>query len=117
MSCSDRSALRGQKIRAGEEESEVHYTAEVQKTPPPQPVLFGLYEEEPGVVRLASLAEPLGPQERVQRHTVEPMLETFVPAPSLDAPVPQPVDQLVEILRLIDTVVPEQVIDVPKITS
>ena len=35
----------------------------------------------------------------------------------LDVPVPQPVDQLVEVLRLIDTMVPEQVIDVPKITS
>ena len=45
------------------------------------------------------------------------MLETFVPVPSLDVPVPQPVGQLVKVLRLIDTVVPEQVIDVPKITS
>ena len=59
-----------------------------------------------------SLADLLGPQERV-----EPMLETFVLVPSLDAPVPQPVDQLVEVLRLIDTVVPEQVIDAPKTTS
>ena len=40
-----------------------------------------------------------------------------MPVPSLDVPVPQPVDQLVEVSRLIDTVVPEQVIDVPKITS
>ena len=31
--------------------------------------------------------------------------------------VPQPVDQLVEVLRRIATVVPEQVIEVPKITS
>ena len=35
----------------------------------------------------------------------------------LDAPVPQTVDQLVEVLRPFDTLVPEQVIDVPKITS
>ena len=35
----------------------------------------------------------------------------------LDVPVPQPVGQLVEVLRLIDTVVPEQVVDMPKITS
>ena len=54
---------------------------------------------------------------RVPQRTVEPMLETFVPVPSLDAPVPQPVGQLVQVLTLIDTVVPEQVIDVPKITS
>ena len=39
---------------------------------------------------------------------VVPLLHTFVP---------QMVDQLVEVLRLVDTVVTEQVIDVPKITS
>ena len=97
------STPRGQKkARAGEEESELHCTAEVRKTPPPQPVLFSLCEEE---------------QERVPQRTVEPMLETFVPVPSLDVLVPQTVGQLVEVLRLIDTVVPEQVIDVPKMTS
>ena len=41
--------LRGpKKARAGEEECEVHYTAEVRKTPPPQPVLFKLFDEKPG---------------------------------------------------------------------
>ena len=35
----------------------------------------------------------------------------------LDAPVPQSVVQMVEVLRPYDTMVPEQVIDVPKITS
>ena len=35
----------------------------------------------------------------------------------LDAPVPQSVVQLVEVLKPCDTMVPEQVIDVPKITS
>ena len=40
-----------------------------------------------------------------------------MPVPSLDVPVPQVVDQLVEVLRPLDTVFPEQVIDVPKITS
>ena len=46
---SHHSALRGQKkARGGEEESELHCTAEVWKTPPPQPVLFSLYEEELG---------------------------------------------------------------------
>ena len=40
----DTSSSRSQG-RAGEEESEVHYTAEVRKTPPPQPELFSLYEE------------------------------------------------------------------------
>ena len=43
----------------------------VRKTPPPQPELFSLYEEELGGRRPASLAEPPGPQERVQSHTME----------------------------------------------
>ena len=37
--------------------------------------------------------------------------------PLLDAPVPQSAVQLVEVPRPCDTVVPKQVIDVPKITS
>ena len=67
---------RGQrKARAGEEESELHYTDKDRKTPPPQPVLFSLYEEEPGGRRPASLAEPPGPQERVQRHAMEQLAD------------------------------------------
>ena len=84
LATSLRHSSRGQrKARAGEEESEAHYTAEVRKTLPPQPVLFSLYEEEPGERRPASLAEPPRPQERVPQRTVVPMLETFVPVPSL----------------------------------
>ena len=60
---------RGQrKARAGEEESELKYTAKFQTTPPPQPVLFSLYDEEPGGWRPGSLAGPPGPQERVPQH-------------------------------------------------
>ena len=63
------SALGGpKKGRAGEEESETKYTAKFQTTPPPQPVLFSLYDEEPGAWRPASLALPPGPQERVPQH-------------------------------------------------
>ena len=52
---------RGQrKARAGEEESETKYTAKFRTTHPPQPVLFSLYDEEPGGRRPASLAEPPG---------------------------------------------------------
>ena len=64
----------------------------------------------------ASLAEPPGPQERVPQRTVEPMLETFVPVPSLDVPVPQMENQLVEPFRYLDLHVPEQAIKVPKIS-
>ena len=35
----------------------------------------------------------------------------------LDVPVPQMVDQLVDVLKLFDNSVPEQVIDVPKISQ
>ena len=57
-----------------------------------------------------------GPQERVPQRTVEPMLETFVSVPSLDVPVLQMVDQPVDILQILDVPLPEQVIDVPKIS-
>ena len=54
-------------------------------------------------------------QERVQRHTVEQIIETFVPVQILDDPVPLMVDQLVEDHRLLGIAVSEQVTDVPKI--
>ena len=57
------------------------------------------------------------PQERVQRHTVDQIVETFVPVQVLDDPVPQMVGQLVEVFKLLDIAVPEQVIDVPKISQ
>ena len=66
------------------------------------------------------LAEPQ-PQERVPRHTVEHIVDLVRVAPMvqiLDAPVPQTVEQLPDILRLFDTLMPdpEQVIEVPKIS-
>ena len=112
---------RGQrKARAGEEESETKYTAKFRTTPPPQPVLFSLYDEEPGGRRPASLAEPPRPQERVQRHTVEHITDLVRVAPMvqiLDAPVPQTVDKLHDVLQFFDRLsfVPEPVIEVPKI--
>ena len=53
-----------------------------------------------------------GPQERVQRRIMEQIVDCAPVVPLLDAPVPQTVDRLVEV----DTVVPELVIEVPKIT-
>ena len=76
-----------------------------------------MYEEEPGGRRPASLAEPPGPQERIQRRTVEQPAEIAPMVQILDVLVPQTVGQLVEVLRPFDTMLPEQVIDVPKITS
>ena len=113
-------APRGQKTaRAGEEESETKYTAKFRATPPPQPVLFSLYDEEPGGGRPEAFAEPR-PQARVQRHTMEHITDLMRVAPMvqiLDAPVPQTGDQLPDILSFFGALLPdpEQVIEVPKL--
>ena len=58
-------------------------------------MFFELFDEDTAGVRPEILAEP-GPQERVQRHTLEHIVD-FVCSPMvqiLDAPVPQMVEQL-----------------------
>ena len=62
------------------------------------------------------LLDVSGPQERVQRRIMEQIVDCVPAVPLLDAPVPQTVDQLMEVLRPLDTVVPEHVIEVPNIT-
>ena len=57
------------------------------------------------------------PQERVHRHTIDQIVETFVTVQVLDDPVPQMVDHLVEVFKLLEIAVPEHVIDVPKISQ
>ena len=51
------------------------------------------------------------------RHTVEPIIESFVPVPMVDVPVPQRVDQSAEVVKFFVTlpVVAEQVVEVPTI--
>ena len=67
-------------------------------------------------MRPASLAEPQGAQERVQRRTMEHVVD-FVPVvPLLDALVPQMVDKLEDVLKIVDLFVPAE-IEVPKISS
>ena len=63
------------------------------------------------------LGEPQGPQDRVQQRTVEQLAEVLPMVQILDIPEPQGVDQLVDVLRFVDALVPvaEQVIEVPKI--
>ena len=70
-----------------------------------------------GVSRPPCLGEPRGPQDRVQQRTVEQLAEVVPMVQILDIPEPQPVEQLVDVLRLVDALVPvaEQVIEVPKI--
>ena len=62
--------------------------------------------------------EVAGPQARVLRRKVEPIIESFVPVPMIDVPVPQMVDQLSEVVKFFVTlpVVAEQVVEVPTIT-
>ena len=76
---------------------------------------FSLYEEELGGTRPDRLYE-VRPQERDQRRTVEQNVDTALFFPSLDVPV-QMANQLLEVCRQIDTPIPKQVIDVPKISS
>ena len=66
----------------------------------------------PPVTRPASLAEPRGDVVLVQRHTVEQLADG---APRLPA-VPQMVDQPVAVLARFDLPIPEQVLEVPKIS-
>ena len=82
-------------------------------------VFFELFDEDTARLRPGVLAVPR-PQERVQRHTMEHIVDFVCCAPMvqiLDAPVPQTVAQLPDVLRFFDrlTTVPEQVIEVPKI--
>ena len=102
-------ALQGQKT-AGTREARTRVAGEL--------VFFELCDEDTAGWRPASLAEPPGPHERTQRHTVEQLIEAFVRVPMLDVPVPLTVEQLPEVLQFFATflsVVAEQVIDVPKI--
>ena len=60
---------------------------------------FDVFDEELGGGRPPPLPEVAGPQARVLRRTVEPIIESFVPVPMIDAPVPQMVDQAAEVVR------------------
>ena len=98
---------RGQrKDRAGEEGHRVKCEAPRRQTPPP-----------PQGSRPPCLGEPRGPQARVQKHTKEQLAVVVAMVQILDIPVPQMVEQLVDVLRFFDTLcpVPEQVNEVPKI--
>ena len=79
-------------------------------------VYFDLYDEYTEGARHDRLVG-VRPQERDQRHTVKQIVDTVLFAPSLDVPVPQRDNQLVEVCRQLDVRIPEQVIEVPKISS
>ena len=71
-------------------------------------------EGRPGVLKEP---EPPNVVDRVQRHTVEQRIEHTPLVQILDAPVPQKVEQLLEVLRRLDVEVPAQVSEVPKISQ
>ena len=62
------------------------------------------------------LGEPPAPQDQDQQRTVEQTADYAPMVQILDTPVPQMVDQLVAVLSPVDSLVPEQVIAVPKIS-
>ena len=81
-------------------------------------VFFELFDEDTAGVRPEALAEPRS-QERVLRRIVEHIVDFVRFAPMVqipDAPVPQMVEQLPDILHFFDTLTPdpEQVIEVPR---
>ena len=63
------------------------------------------------------LGEPRGPHARVQRRTVQQVVDTVPLVPLLDVPVPQVVDTVLEFFRALDKPVDELVIAVPKIST
>ena len=67
-------------------------------------------------MRPAPLGEPRT-QERVQRRTVEHVVDSSLVVPSLHVPVPKMENQLVETYRHLDVLVLEQATEVPKISS
>ena len=82
-----------------------------------QAVIFELFDEDTAGLRSGVLAEPR-PQERVQRHTMEHIVDFVCCAPLvqiLDAPVPQTLEQLPDVLQFFGTLMtdPEQVVEVP----
>ena len=94
------SAQRPEMARAGEEDLELHYTAEFRTHPPPQAagtVYFAMdVDDVPAALgsRPDRLSE-VRPQERAQRRTVQQIVDP-VPLPTLDDPAPQMVGTVAE---------------------
>ena len=77
---------------------------------------FSLYEEELGSTRPDRLCE-VRPQDRVHRRAEEQIVDSTLIVQSLDVLEPQMENQLVEVCWQLGTHVPEQAIEVPKISS
>ena len=96
---------------------EKKFTAEFQKNPPPRSPARSISVPELGGSRLDRLPAVSGPEERVPRRIVEQIVDIVPVVQLLHVPVPQPVDSVVEVLKILDKSFPdvEQVIEVPKI--
>ena len=57
------------------------------------------------------------PQDRDLRRTVDQIVDAVPGLPAFDVPVPQMLDQPLALLAAFDFLVPEQVIEVPKIST
>ena len=88
------------------------YTATFRRTPtPPMDV-----DEMPAAGSRPDRLTEVRPQERVLRRTVEQNVEPVRGVPVLDALVPQMVEHIVDVLKIIDRGLPEQVVEVPKVS-
>ena len=99
---------RGQRMaRAGEEDLELHYTAEFRTHPPPQAAgtVYFVMDVDDVPAALGTRPDRLSkvrPRERAQRRTVQQIVDP-VPLPTLDDPAPQMVGQLLNLAHLLDT--------------
>ena len=106
-----------------------HHSAQRQKTAragawvrPQEPGTQHFFLDDDSVPELGgSLPDRLAdvrPQERVQRRTVEQIVDSMLVVPLLHTCVPQVVDSVVEVLKILDNSLPdvEQVTEVPKIS-
>ena len=102
-------ALQGQKTARTTEAT--HFTSSTMVARGPE--LFSL-EEEPGGGRPAPLPEVAGRQVSLERHAMEDLGTVCPFVQILDAPVPQPVDYVMDTLRILDLPMAVQVTEVPK---
>ena len=102
---------------------ELNFAAEIRRHPPPQAagtVFFPMDVDDVPAARRSRpdrLLDVSGPQERVLRHTEEQAGDVVPGLPALNAPVPQMVDKLQDVLKIVDLFVPAQEIEVPRISS
>ena len=107
--------------RAGEEDLELHYTAEFRTHPPPQAAgtVYFAVDVDDVPAALGSRPDQLSEvRQEDLRRSVQQMVDAVPSLPTLNAPAPQMVEQLVHFSKFLGVHSPaEQVIDVPKISQ